>query len=85
MTFGEQNILKLKPSLLDRFFWFYPAKIGLYFSFGKSSGKNKNVDILIAVSTDHLPVFCSLLNSTEFPKGPGIWNLIIPLHLIVTS
>ena len=26
---------------------------------------------------------CSLLNSTEFPKGPGIWKVI--LYLIVTS
>ena len=33
------------------------------------------VDILNAVSTDHLPVFCSLLNTTEFPKDPGIWKL----------
>ena len=36
--------------------------------------RTKNVDILDAVSTDHSPVFCSLLNSTEFPKGPGIWK-----------
>ena len=31
--------------------------IGLHFSFGKSSGKTKNDDILNAVSTDHSPVF----------------------------
>ena len=29
--------------------------------------RTTNVDILNAVSTDHSPVFCCLLNSTEFP------------------
>ena len=33
-----------------------------------------NVDVLKAVSTDYLSDFCSLLNNTEFPKGPGIWK-----------
>ena len=36
--------------------------------------RTRNVDLFNAVSTDHLPVFCFLLNSTEFPKGPGIWK-----------
>ena len=36
--------------------------------------RTRNVDILNAVSTDHLADFFSLLNSTEFPKGPGIWK-----------
>ena len=36
--------------------------------------RTRNVDILNAVSTDHSPVFCSLVNSTEFRKGPGIWK-----------
>ena len=36
--------------------------------------RTRNVDILNAVSTYHLPVFCLLLNSKEFPKGPGIWK-----------
>ena len=36
--------------------------------------KTRNVDILNAVSTDNSPVFCSLLNSMEIPKGPGIWK-----------
>ena len=44
------------------FFWFYPAKIELHFCLTKSSAKNKK----------HSPVFCLLLNSTEFPKGSGI-------------
>ena len=34
--------------------------------------RTRNVDILNAISTDHSPVFCSLLNSTDFTKGPGI-------------
>ena len=36
--------------------------------------RTRNVDILNPVSTDHLPVFCSLVNSMEFRKGPGIWK-----------
>ena len=32
--------------------------------------RTRNVDIL----SDHSPVFCSLANSTEFRKGPGIWK-----------
>ena len=36
--------------------------------------RTRNVHILNAVSTDHSPVFCSLVNSTEFRKGPGIWK-----------
>ena len=34
----------------------------------------RNIDILKAVSTDHLPVFCSLVDSTEFRKVLGIWK-----------
>ena len=34
--------------------------------------RTKNVDILNTVSTDYFPIFCILLNSTVFPKGPGI-------------
>ena len=37
--------------------------------------KTRNADNLNTVSIDDLPVFCSLLNSTEFPKGPGIWKV----------
>ena len=37
--------------------------------------RTRNLVILNAVSTDHSPVFCSLLNITQFPKGPGIWKL----------
>ena len=36
--------------------------------------KTRNVGILNTVSADHLSVFCSLLNSTEFPKGPSTWK-----------
>ena len=36
--------------------------------------RTRNLDILNAVSTDHSPVFCSFVNSTEFRKGPGIWK-----------
>ena len=36
--------------------------------------RTRNVDILNAVSTDHSPVFCSFVNSTEFHKGPGNWK-----------
>ena len=36
--------------------------------------RTRNVDILNAVSTDHSPDFCSLLNSAEFPKGSGTWK-----------
>ena len=35
--------------------------------------RKRNVDTLNAVST-YSPVFCSLLNSKEFPKSPGIWK-----------
>ena len=35
--------------------------------------RTRYVDILNAVSTNHSPVFCSLVNSTEFRRGPGIW------------
>ena len=37
--------------------------------------RTRNVEILNAVSTDHPPDFCSLLNSMKFPKGPSIWKL----------
>ena len=47
--------------------------------------RTRYVDILNAVATDHSPVFCSFVNSTEFRKGPGIWNAITVLYLIVTS
>ena len=33
-----------------------------------------NVDILNTVSTDHSPVFCLLVNSTEFGKDPSVWK-----------
>ena len=36
--------------------------------------RTRNVDILNAVSKDHSPDFCSLLNSAEFPKGSGTWK-----------
>ena len=36
--------------------------------------RTRTVDILNTVSTDHSPVFCSFVNSTEFRKGPGIWK-----------
>ena len=36
--------------------------------------RTRNLDILNVVSTDHSPVFCSLLNCTDFSKGPGIWK-----------
>ena len=46
--------------------------------------RTRNVDISNAVSTDHSPVFCLLLNSTEFPKGPGIWKFNNSLIFDVT-
>ena len=36
--------------------------------------RTRNIDTLNTLSTDYSAVFCSLLNSTEFPKGLGIWK-----------
>ena len=33
-----------------------------------------NVNILNAFSTDHYPVFCSLIKSLKYSKGPGLWK-----------
>ena len=46
--------------------------------------RTRNVDILNAVLTDHLPVF-SLLNSTEFSKSPGIWKFNNSLIFLIVK
>ena len=33
-----------------------------------------DVSILNAFSTDHSPIFCSLIKSTKRNKGPGLWK-----------
>ena len=34
----------------------------------------KNIKILNALSTDHSPLFCSLLNLTNISRGRGLWK-----------
>ena len=57
-----------------KIFWFESVKIGLHFYFAKSSEKNKKCKHFKPVLTEYSSVFRSLLNSAEFPKGPGIWQ-----------
>ena len=76
MTSGELNILKLKPTLLVKngFSGFIQQRLDYIFVSENLHERTRNVDILNAVSTDHSPVFCSFVNSTEFRKGPAIWK-----------
>ena len=76
VTSGELNILKLKPTLLVKngFSGFIQQRLDYIFVSQNLQERTRNVDILNAVSTDHSPVFCSFVNSTEFHKGPAIWK-----------
>ena len=68
-------MLKLKPLLLDKktFSGLNQRRLDYIFISQNLQRRTKNVDILNAVLTEYSSVFRSLLNSAEFPKGPGIW------------
>ena len=65
---------KTKTFRQKHFSGFIQRGLDYFFVSQNLQERTRNVDILNAVSTDHWPVFCSLLNSTEFLKGPGIWK-----------
>ena len=65
--------LKLKPLPSDKNIFLV---LNYIFVLQSDQQRKRKVDILNGALTDHLPVFCSLWNNTEFyPKGPGIWKL----------
>ena len=57
-----------------RFFGFIQRRLDYIFFSQNLQERTRNIDTLNTLSTDYSAVFCSLLNSTEFPKGLGIWK-----------